>query len=85
MEKEKLKAVSKIKHKIHNDEKLKIKHSQQKNKITPEVEDELKARGQIVELTYRHLEECKYLEKQGFKGGRASEIDSRLTEASNAP
>jgi len=66
-------------------EKMEKQKLKAKNKVTQEVEDEIKNRGQIVELTFRHLEELKYLEKQGYKGGRASEIDSRLTDTNSAP
>jgi len=66
-------------------EKMEKQKLKAKNKITPEIEEEIKKRGEIVDLTYRHIEELKHLEKQGYKG-RASEVDTnRLTDAAIAP
>jgi len=53
---------------LYQDEASKLEKKKAKGKpIEPSVEAEITARGEIVDFAFKHIEECKQLEKQGYK------------------
>jgi len=55
---------------IQQTQQTKLEKKKAKGKqVAPDLEREVEYRAQIVELSFKHIEECKNLERAGYKGG----------------
>jgi len=71
---------------IQKEEKEKLEKRKAKGKtVAPEMEDEIAKRGEIVELSYKHIEECKHLEKVGYRRDTGAATFTGYTNENDAP
>mmetsp|Transcript_29396 Transcript_29396/g.41373 ORF Transcript_29396/g.41373 Transcript_29396/m.41373 type:complete len:274 (+) Transcript_29396:52-873(+) len=62
---------------MYEDDKQKIEKRKMKKKEVPADEEQyLEQKAEIVDLCFKHIDECKNLERAGFGGGRESHVTS---------